>query len=180
MPHTRERDRIAALTAGLTGTIIIWIFAAGYAPATLEGLGEYSPWLYGPLSTAAWAAFSAIAYLLIHRSGTQSSLQNPDTSYRCPDSRVANLAGGVSVCANRDEKNHLAAVTAGFALTITIWVAGLSTMPADWLDSLSVTPPWWYCAGTVGAWAALSTIMYSVFSAGDRRRLSGGGSALSH
>jgi hypothetical protein len=180
LPHTRERERIAALTAGLAATIIIWIFAAGYAPATLEGLGEYSPWLYGPLSTAAWAAFSAIAYLLIRRSGTQSSLQNPDTSYRCLDLRVATLAGGVSICANRDEKNHLAAVTAGFALTITIWVAALSTMPADWLDSLSVTPAWWYCAGTVGLWAALSAIMYAVFSAGDRRRLSGGESVLSH
>jgi hypothetical protein len=177
LTHARERERIAALTAGLAATIVIWIFAAGYAPATLEGLGEYSPWLYGPLSTAAWAVFSVIAYLLIRRSGEQSS--SPDTAYRCHDLRIPPAPAGGSVCTNRDEKNHLAAVSAGFALTITTWVAALSTMPADWLDSLSVTPAWWYCAGTVGLWAALSTIMYSVFSAGDRRRLSGGRSIVS-
>jgi len=180
LTHARERERIAALTAGLAATIITWIFAAGFAPATLEGLGEYSPWLYGPLSTTAWAVFSAIAYLLLRRSGQQSSPQNPDATYRCHDLRVTNPAIGDSVCANRDEKNHLAAVTAGFALTITTWVGALSVMPTDWLDSLSAAPAWWYCAGTVGAWAALSAIMYAVFSTGDRRRLSGGGSALSH
>jgi hypothetical protein len=168
--HARERERIAALTAGLAATIIIWIFAAGYAPATLEGLGEYSPWLYGPLSTLAWATFSAIAYLLIRRSSEQSLPRNPDAAYRCPDLRVPTSTTGASVCANRDEKNHLAAVTAGFALTITTWVAALSVISADWLDSLSAAPPWWYCAGSVGLWAALSMVMYAGFSATDRRR----------
>lgn len=165
----RDRERISALTAGLAATIIVWIFAAGYASATLETLGEYSPWLYGPGLTAVWAVFSAIAYLLIHRSGQQSSSLYLDETYRCQDLRVPTPVISTSVCANRDEKNHLAAVTAGFALTITAWVATLSLMPADWLDSLSAAPAWSYCAGSVGLWAALSTVMYSVFSAADER-----------
>ena len=169
MTRASERERISALTAGLAATVITWTFAAGYAPATLETLGEYSPWLYGPGSTVAWAVFSAIAYLLIHRSAQQSSPRHSDETYRCHDLHVATPSIGTSVCASRDEKNHLAAVTAGFALTITAWVGALSLMPPDWLDSLSAAPPWSYCAGTVGLWAALSALMYSLFSAADRR-----------
>jgi ATP dependent DNA ligase domain len=40
--------------------------------------------------------------------------------------------------------------------------------PDAWLDSLSAAPAWWYCVGTIGLWAGLSTLMYSFFSAGDR------------
>jgi hypothetical protein len=165
----RDRERISALTAGLAATIIIWLFAAGYAPATLETLGEYSPWVYGLVSTAAWAVFSAIAYLLIHRDGQRNTSPYSDESYRSHDLHVPAPVVGPSVCANRDEKNHLAAVTAGFALTITMWVAALSLMPGDWLDSLSVAPAWSYCLGSVALWAALSTMMLSVFRAADRR-----------
>jgi hypothetical protein len=165
----RDRERISALTAGLAVTIIIWTFAAGYAPAALETLGESSPWFYGPVSTVAWAVFSGIAYLLIPRSGRLSSSLHLDETYRCHDLGVPTPIIGPSVCASRDEKNHLGAVTAGFALTITAWVAALSLMPADWLDSLSAAPAWSYCVGSVGLWAALSTVMYSIFSAADRR-----------
>jgi hypothetical protein len=169
MTLPRDRERISALTAGLAATITIWTFAAGYAPATLEKLGEYSPWLYGPVSTAVWAMFSAIAYLLIHRSGQQSASHHLDQTYRCHELGVPAPLISTSVCASRDEKNRLGAVTAGFALTITAWVAALSLMPADWLDSLSAAPAWSYCVGSVGLWAALSTVMYSIFSAADRR-----------
>jgi hypothetical protein len=166
---TRDRDRISALTIGLAATIVIWTFAAAYASPTLEALGEYSPWFYGPASTLAWAAFSAIAYLAIHRSTQRSSPCQLNETYRGQDLGLPVPVAGYSVCANRNEKNHLAAVTAGFALTIASWVAALSLMPADWLDSLSAAPPWSYCAGSVGLWAGLSTLMYSIFSAADRR-----------
>jgi hypothetical protein len=83
-----DRERVSALTAGLAATVITWTFAAGYAPATLQTLGEYSPWLYGPGSTVAWAVFSAIAYLLIHRTGPQTSAPHDET-YRCRDLGVA-------------------------------------------------------------------------------------------
>ena len=174
MTPARDRERISALTAGLAATVIIWTFAAAYAPATLEALGGYSPWLYGPGSTAAWAVFSAIAYLLICRSGRQSSSRQLDETYRCQDLGVPAPVISPSVCASRDEKNHLGAVTAGFALTITAWVAALSLIPGDWLDSLSAAPAWSYCVGSVGLWAALSAVMYSIFSATDRRRYGGG------
>jgi hypothetical protein len=166
----RDRERISALTAGLAATIIIWLFAAGYAPETLETLGEYSPWLYGPVSTGAWAVFSIIAYLLIHREARRSTSPYSDEAYRSHDLHLPTPAVGPSVCANREEKNHLAAVTAGFALTITTWVAVLSLMPGDWLDSLSTAPAWSYCLGSVALWAALSTAMFSIFSAADRRQ----------
>lgn len=167
---TRDRDRISALTVGLAATIVIWTFAAAYASSTLEALGEYSPWFYGPVSTLAWAAFSAIAYLVIRRSAQRSSPCQLNETYRCHELGLATPPTGYSVCASRDEKNHLGAVSAGFALTIGAWVAALSLMPPDWLDSLSTAPPWSYCAGSVALWAALSTLMYSVFSAADRRR----------
>jgi uncharacterized membrane protein len=166
----RDRERISALTAGLAATVIIWMFAAAFAPATLEELGEYSPWLYGPVSTLAWALFSGIAYVLIRRSNPKSTQSTLDETYRCHDLSVSAPGVSNSICASRDEKNHLGAVTAGFALTITIWVAALSLLPADWLDSLSAAPPWSYCIGSVGLWAALSTMMYSIFSAADRQR----------
>jgi hypothetical protein len=166
----RDRERISALTAGLAATIIFWTFAAGFAPDALDTLGEYSPWLYGPASTAIWAVFSAIAYLLIRR-GEPKSSPHPNETYRCHDLAVATPHIGTSVCANRKEKNHLAAVTAGFALTISAWVGALSVMPNDWIDSLSLAPPWLYCVGSVALWAGLSTLMYSVFSAADHRRV---------
>jgi hypothetical protein len=165
----RDRERISALTAGLAATIIVWTFAAGYAPETLEKLGEYSPWLYGPVSTVAWAAFSAIAYLLIRR-GRQTPSRHLDETYRGNAPGVPSTVISTSVCANQKAKNHLAAVTAGFALTITAWVAALSLMPADWIDSLSAAPAWSYCVGSVAFWAASSAAMYSIFNAGDRRR----------
>src|SRR5271169_3401158 len=101
MALVSEKQRISALTAGLAATITIWTFAAGYAPATLEKLGEYSPWLYGPVSTVAWAVFSAIAYLLIHRNGQRSSSRHSDETYRCHDLGVPTPAIGTSVCASR-------------------------------------------------------------------------------
>jgi hypothetical protein len=163
-----DRERISALTAGLAASIGIWTFAAGYAPATLETLGQYSPWLYAPGAAVAWALFSAIAYLLIHKSGAPSIPRHADEAYRCHDLAVSTPAATISVCASRNEKDHLGGVTAGFALTITAWVAALSLMPDAWLDSLSAAPAWCYCVGTVGLWAGLSTVMYSIFSAGGR------------
>jgi hypothetical protein len=166
----REKERVSALTAGLAATIVGWTFAAAFAPATLDNLGEYSPWLYGPVSTAAWAFFSLVAYLLIHKSESRHPAADPDASYRCREFRVPSPTSGFSVCANSDQKNHLAAVTAGFALTIASWVVLLSLMPDDWLDALSEAPAWSYCTASVTLWAALSITMYHVFSAAERRQ----------
>ncbi len=165
----RDRERTSALAAGLAATVISWTFAAGFAPEKLESLGRYSPWLYGPASTAAWALFSAIAYLLVRRERRLKAPRNADEGYRCPELGVGAPAFGYSVCANQEEKNRLGAVTAGFALTISTWVAALSFMPEDWLDWLGEAPAWTYCIVSIILWASLSEGMYLVFRASDRR-----------
>jgi hypothetical protein len=161
----RERDEIPALAAGLAATVIGWIFAAAFAQTELESLSQYSPWLYGPVATAVWALFSAIAYLLISRDQRRRALLEPREGYRCRDFVPAVSANCRSVCANLEEKTRLAAVSAGFALTISVWVATLSFMPQGCLDWLGETPAWIYCLVSVTLWAALSEGIYLIFRA---------------
>jgi hypothetical protein len=167
----RDRERISALTVGLAATVISWTFAAAFAPEKLESLAHYSPWLYGPVSTAAWALFSAVAYLLIRRDGRRKAPQNAQESYRCRELGVREPSNGSSVCANQREKNRLGAVTAGFALTISTWVAALSFMPEGWLDRLGEAPAWVYCIVSVVLWASLSEVMYLIFRASGEGRV---------
>jgi hypothetical protein len=150
-------------------TVVTWIFAAGFAPEKLEALARYSPWLYGPASTGAWALFSAIAYLLIRRSRYQRARDSVDESYHCRELGGAAPTIGSSVCASQNEKDRLAAVTAGFALTISTWVAVLSFMPENWLDSLGEAPAWIYCIASVLLWATLSASTYLIFHASHGR-----------
>ena len=159
----RERDRISALAVGLAATIIGWIFAAAFAQAELESLSRYSPWLYGPIATSVWALFSAIAYLLISRDRRRNPHLEPREGYRCRDFAPPASANAGSVCATVEEKTRLAAVSAGFALTISGWVAALSFMPEGWLDQLGEAPAWTYCLVSVILWAALTEGMYLVF-----------------
>ena len=165
----RDRERISALATGLAATIISWTFAAAFAPEELESLAHYSPWFYGPLATAAWALFSAIAYLLISRDRRRRAPQNAHEGYRCRELAMAAPANGCSVCANQAEKNRLGAVTAGFALTISGWVAALSFMPGAWLDWLSDAPAWIYCIASVVLWASLSEAMYIILRASHEK-----------
>jgi len=64
-PMKRDRGRTSALLGGLVVTVAAWTLAAAFAPETLGPLSSYSPWFYGPVTTAVWALFSAIAYLLV-------------------------------------------------------------------------------------------------------------------
>jgi len=165
----RDRERISALATGLAATIISWTFAAAFAPEKLESLAYYSPWFYGPVATAAWALFSAIAYLLISRDRRRRAPQNAHEGYRCRELGMAAPANGYSVCTNQAEKNRLGAVTAGFALTISVWVAALSFMPGAWLDWLGDAPAWIYCIASVAVWAGLSEAMYIIFRASHEK-----------
>jgi hypothetical protein len=162
---TRERNRTAALAVGLAATIITWTFAVAFAPEQLDSLSRYSPWLYGPVATAAWAAFSAIAYLLISRDRLRRASIDSHEGYRCRELMLASKGDGCSVCANEEEKNRLGAVTAGFAVTITGWVAALSFMPDSWLDWLGGASAWVYCLASLILWATSSRGMYLIFSA---------------
>jgi hypothetical protein len=161
----RDRDRISALAAGLAATVISWIFGAAFASDKLDSLSRYSPWLYGPAATAVWALFSAIAYLLISRDRPRRTPLISHEGYRCRELAVVATGKGCSVCANLEEKNRLGAVTAGFALTISGWVAALSFMPNGWLDWLSEAPGWIYCIASIILWAILSQTMYLIFRA---------------
>jgi len=164
-----DRERISALTAGLAATITAWTFAVGYAPAVLESLTGYSAWFYGPIALAVWAAFTTIAYLLIHRDARRGIPPSSDENYRCGELHIGAPAAGLSVCASRGEKDQLAAVTAGLAFTMTIWVAALSFAPNKWMEALSAEPPWFYFLVSVGLWVSLSFANYPVFRALNRR-----------
>src|SRR5690242_5395284 len=111
LSSARDRDRTSALAAGLAATIIIWIFAAAFAPEKLESLSGYSPWLYGPAATAAWALFSAIAYFLILHDRQRRAPLNSNEAYRCREFAVAPMGSGCSVCTSQEEKDRLGAVT---------------------------------------------------------------------
>jgi hypothetical protein len=165
----RERDRISALATGMAAAIIGWTFAAAFAPEELESLSQYSPWFYGPVAVAVWALFSAIAYRLISRDQRQKALLEPHEGYRCRDFAPAAPVDCGSLCANLEEKTRLGAISAGFALTISLWVATLSFMPDGWLDWLGRAPAWLYCLVSVILWAALSEGMYLVFRTSRKR-----------
>jgi hypothetical protein len=159
----RDRDRTSALAAGLAAILISWTFAAAFVPEKLDLLSRYSPWLYGPAVTAAWAVFSALAYMLISRDRRQRAPLNLHENYRCRELVIATIHNGCSVCTNQAEKNRLGALTAGFALTISGWVATLSFMPDTWLDWLGEAPAWIYCLISIVLWIDSSEMIYLVF-----------------
>ena len=159
----RDRDRTSALVAGLAATIAAWTFAAAFAPEELESLSRYSPWFYGPAATAAWALFSAIAYLFMSRGLDRRTMLNSHKSYRRLELAMAPKSNGHSVCANQNEKNRLCAVTAGLALTITAWVGALSFMPEHWIDWLGNSSVWICCVASLVLWSTLSAAMFLVF-----------------
>jgi hypothetical protein len=161
----RDRDRTAALVAGLAMTVAVWTLAAAFAPEKLGSLSSYSPWCYGPVATAVWALFSATAYLLVALThgrdrGTRLDLHE---GYRCPKLAMSPKSNGHSLCANQNEKTRLGAVTASFALTITAWVGALSFMPEDWIDWLGNSPMWICCAASMVLWSTLCAAMFPLF-----------------
>ena len=147
------------------------MFAGAFAPNQLESISRYSPWLYGPAATAAWALFSLAAYLFLSHGRERKAPSESHEEYRCPELAKAPQPGGCSLCANQREKTRLSAVTAGFALTITMWVGSLSFMPDGWLDWLSKAPAWTYCLTSVLLWASFSAAMYLIFSAAREKNL---------
>jgi hypothetical protein len=166
-----DRDRISALAAGLATTLIGWTFTVAFIQEKLESLSDYPLWLYATVAIASWALFSAIAHLLISRDRPRSGFLESHESYRCPDLSPAASAYGGSVCANLEQKTRLGAMSAGLALTISLWVAALSFMPGAFLDWLGEAPAGIYCFVTVILWAALSEGMYLVFRASQRAEL---------
>jgi membrane-associated HD superfamily phosphohydrolase len=161
----RDRDRIAALAVGLATSVIGWTFTVAFVQEKVDSLFLYPPWLYGVVAIAAWALFSAIAYLLISRDRLQKCCVESHESYHCPDLAATASPNCGSVCANLEQKTRMAAMSAGFALTVSLWVAALSFMPGAFLDWLNEAPAGICCIVSVILWAALSVGMRLVFRA---------------
>ena len=107
----------------------------GVCADELEALGGFSPWFDGPVLTAAWALFSGLAYLLLRRGEIARHAPDEIANYRCRMAETTPYSASASVCASREEKRRLAAATAGFALTISVWVATLSFLPEGWFNA---------------------------------------------
>jgi hypothetical protein len=165
----RERARTSALVAGLAATVVAWTVAVAFAPERLGSLSSYSPWFYGPVATAAWVLFSAIAYLLLAHARDRRPLVDLHDGYRCPELAISLKSNGQSLCANQNEKIRLGVVTASFALTITAWVGALSLMPEDWIDWLGTSPAWICCVASVVLWSTLSAALFLVFRGSGER-----------
>jgi ABC-type transport system involved in cytochrome c biogenesis permease subunit len=162
-------EHITALIAGLAATIICWICAVAFALNSLEALGDYSPWLYGPAAMAVWAMFSTVTYLLIRRNSRQKIPSSLHEHYQCAGLHVTAPYHGASICASRAEKDRLAAVTAGLAFTMSTWVVTLSLAPERWMEALSAAPPWLYCLASAALWAGFSVASGAVIRASSRR-----------
>jgi hypothetical protein len=159
----RDRDRTCALAVGLSATVVSLIFAGAFAPDQFESVSRVSPWLYGPIASGIWGLFSLIAYLFISRGRGRRAPLDSSEGYCCRELAMAPKPDGCSLCANEREKNRLAAATAGFAVTISAWVAVLSFMPGDWLDWLGRAPSWIYCISSIVLWSTSSGAMHLVF-----------------
>jgi xanthine/uracil permease len=96
---------------------------------------------------------------------TQRSAAWSDTAAHKSGFVTANGIRLHSVCANRKEKNRLAAVSAALGLTISIWGAAMSFLPEHWLDRLVQAPAWLHCIAAVILWAILTEAMYFIFRA---------------
>jgi hypothetical protein len=169
MTSAQDKTRVSALMTGLSAVAGSWIFVAAFAPTKLEALGGFSPWFDGPVLTAAWALFSGLAYLLLRRGDIARHAPDEIANYRCRMAETTPYSASASVCASREEKRRLAAATAGFALTISVWVATLSFLPEGWFNALNAAPVWFYCLVSVGLWGLLTAAMRVALEASEHK-----------
>jgi hypothetical protein len=165
MKRAKEKERVAALSAGLAIVVLIWIAAQAFASDRIASLGTLSIWFYGPISVAAWALLSLISYALIVRAQRRNPALCPEHEEATRDARLAACANLAKIpkCVeevNVVEKDKLAALGAGFAITITAWLAIFSFVPVEWLDSTISISPWLYCLASVAVWASSAELMY--------------------
>jgi hypothetical protein len=176
MKRTYEKERVAALSAGLAIIVLAWTGAQAFASDWINSLGVSSVWLYGPTSAAAWGLISAIAYVLIVR----AQRRNPAL---CPEQEEVTRELRRKTCeltkvpkcieyVDQLERDKLGALMGGFAITIATWLAILSFAPHDWLDGIVSTSPWVYSLASMVVWWGSAEITYWGFRRGHRRRSS--------
>ena len=176
MKRTYEKERVAALSAGLAIIVLAWTGAQAFASNWVDSLGVHSVWLYGPISAAAWGLLSAISYVFIIR----AQRRNPAL---CPEQEEATRELRRKTCeltkvpkciefVDERERDKLAALMGGFAVTIAVWLALLSFAPPGLLDSIVRTSPWIYSLATMLVWFASGQFAYWSFRRGRQHRSS--------
>jgi hypothetical protein len=176
MKRTYEKERVAALSAGLAIIVLAWTGAQAFASNWVDSLGVHSVWFYGPISAAAWGLLSAISYVLIVR----AQRRNPAL---CPEQEEVTRELRRKTCeltkvpkcieyVDQLERDKLCALMGGFAITIATWLALLSFAPHDWLDGIVSTSPWIYSLASMVVWWGSAEITYWGFRRGHRRRSS--------
>jgi hypothetical protein len=173
MKRAKEKERVAALSAGLALVVLVWIAAQAFASEWIASLGTLSIWFYGPVSAAAWGVLSLISYTLIVRAQRRNPALCPEHEEATREARLAACADLTKIpkCVeelNAVEKDKLAALMAGFAITITSWLAIFSFVPMEWLGSAISISPWLYCLASIAVWASSAELMYWGFR---RKRL---------
>jgi hypothetical protein len=175
MKRTHEKERVAALSAGLAIVVLVWIAAEAFASGWIESIGVLSVWLYGPITAAVWGSLSVISYLLIVRAQRHNPALCPEHEEATREARGA--ATGelrkVPKCIEEVdalEKDQLAGLMSGFAITIAVWLALLSFAPPRWLDSIAGATPWIDCLVSIAVWSASAELMYRYFHASRRQR----------
>jgi hypothetical protein len=174
MAAVAEKDKAAALTVGLSATVAVWILAAAFAGQWLDSVSVLSVEAYALISLAFWLSFSVFAHLLLRKPARAA---RPAADSTVPLNKLS-AAPAISktadhLCASECEKDKLAALTAGFALTMLSWLASLSFLPRHWLDSLTNASPWILCAASVTLWGMAGPLMYLVFRAARQRKSHG-------
>ena len=173
MKRTYEKERVAALSAGLAIVVLAWTGAQAFASDWINTLNVPSVWLYGPISAAAWGLLSAISYVLI----TRAERLNPAL---CPEHEEVTRELRRKTCeltkvpkcieyVDQLERDKLGAVMGGFAITIAAWLALLSFSPPGLLDGIVSTSPWIYSLATMLVWFGSAQFTYWSFRRGRQQ-----------
>ena len=173
MKRTYEKERVAALSAGLAIIVLAWIAVQAFASDWIYSIGVLSVWLYGPISAAAWALISAISYVLIIRAQRRNPALCPEHEEvtrelrrkTCPLTTIPRCIELV----DQLERDKLGALMGGFAITIATWLALLSFAPHDWLDGIVSTSPWIYSLASMVVWWGSAELMYWGFRHGRQQ-----------
>jgi hypothetical protein len=168
MKRTYEKERVAALGAGLAIVVLTWMAMEAFASDWIQSLGALSIWLYGPISAAGWGVMSIISYALIIRAQRRNPALCPEHEEATRMARLAatgNLTKVPECIEEVDalEKDKLAALMGGFAITIAAWLAVFSFAPTQWLDGIVNISPWIYCLASFAVWSGSAELIYWSF-----------------
>ena len=173
MKRTYEKERVAALSAGLAIVVLFWTGAQAFASDWIDSLGARSVWFYGPVSAAAWGLISAVSYVLIVRAQGRNPALCPEHEEATREIRRKTCElGKVPKCieyVDQLERDKLGAVMGGFAITIAVWLALLSLSPPGFLDGIVSTSPWIYSLATMVLWWGSGQLMYWTFRRGRQQ-----------